>query len=425
MVDNPKLYTLLVNCKITTPSPAKYHRANNVNIIELEDGAILITNGDILSVGSWKDIKEDLSYRGIREEEIDLVIDCQGRALLPGFVDSHTHLIYAGSRVHEFLKRIRGVSYLQIAEEGGGIKYTVQQTRRASKDELHSLAKKRIEKALLSGTVAFEVKSGYHLNLEGEELALDIIKELQDELNVDLVPTLLAHIVPADENREDYVRKFINLFLPKLREKAKFVDVFCDVGAFTVDETEAILRRAKELGYLLKVHANEFESTGIVEIAVKLGARSLDHLLKLTDEEVKLIASSETCATLMPGTSFFIDEPYAPAKELAKNGAIIALATDYNAGSSQTLSMPFIASLSALKLKLDPEVILAGLTVNGAYASGLEGRYGVIAEGYVGSAVILDTRDWRELAFSPGTDLIWNVLVRGTPLREMKSIAVV
>ncbi len=401
-----------VNCEIITPPPVTYIRGPEPELIYIDDGVIICgEDGKIEQVKRFKEL--DVTEL----DSCELILDCEGKAVIPGFVDPHTHLIYAGSRIHEFIMRLKGKTYLEIAESGGGIAYTVKLTSEASETELLNLATERARQMISGGVVGLEVKTGYHIEPAGELLELDVILKLGERLPIPVSPTLLMHLPPKDRGQDEYVEEFIERALYPAKTKAKFVDVFCDIGAFDLNSATKLLREAKASGYQLKAHLNEFRSLGGIEVAVSLGARSVDHLIRLSEEEVKILAESETTAVLMPATSFFINEMFAPARALLNSGAIVALATDHNAGSSQTLSMSFVINLAVSQMRMLPEEALVASTLNAAYAAGLEGRLGAIQAGYDASFIVLNTSDWRELSFSPGNDIIKHVIVGGRVFR--------
>ncbi len=320
------------------------------------------------------------------------VIDAMGGIVTPAFCDSHTHIVWAGDRSGEFIDKIDGLSYEEIAERGGGILNSSDLLNATSEDELFHSALRRLGQMAALGTGAVEIKTGYGLTLEGELKMLRVIKRLQHEMpQVEIRSTFLgAHAVGrAYAGRQgEYVDHVIADMLPAMAGEADFVDVFCDKGFFTVEETDRILAAAKPLGLCPKIHANELDCSGGVQVGVKHGAMSVDHLERIGDEEIALLANSDTIATMLPGASFFSGLPYGPAKRAIAGGCAVALASDYNPGSSPSGSMGMVMSLGCIKMKLRPEQALNAVTINGAAAMGLSSDFGSITPGKYASLII-------------------------------------
>ena len=309
------------------------------------------------------------------------VIDAEGGMVMPGFCDSHTHIVYAGSREGEFLDKIKGLSYEQIAARGGGILNSADLLNATSEDELFRQSMERVEEMMAAGTTAIEIKSGYGLCPEGELKMLRVIKRIRESVPAVVRSTFLgAHAVGRGYTKEAYVQEMIDL-MPKAAEYANFVDVFCDTGFFTPDDTARILEAGARCGLRPKIHANELGVSGGVQVGVAHGALSVDHLECTTDAEIEALRGTETIPTMLPGSSFFLGIPFARAKEFIEAGLGIALASDYNPGSSPMGDMRFVMALACIKMRLTPVQALNALTLNGAYAIGISDITGSITPG--------------------------------------------
>jgi len=378
----------------------------------IENAAILIEDKIIKAIGPSIEIKP-LVPADAR------IIDAGGRCALPGLIDPHTHLVYAGNRAQEFAQRLAGADYLEILKAGGGILSTVQATRAASDEELYLLARERLLEMLSWGVTTVESKSGYGLATEHELRLLRVGKRLSDE-GFQIIPTFMgAHAVPPEfkEKRGAYVDLVVNEMLPAARELAVFCDVFMDEGAFTGEETERIFGKALELGYKLKIHADELAPTGGAELAGAWKAVSADHLLHPSDEGLEAMARAGTIAVMLPATSFSLRKPYAPVQRFRSHGLKIAVATDHNPGTSPTLSLPLAAAIGVLAGGLTIDEALLGMTANAAGALGLDDR-GVLAPGKRADVLILDAGDPAQMFYQIGKKLAWKVFVGG---REMYS----
>jgi imidazolonepropionase len=376
----------------------------------ISQGAVVLKEGRISWVGSSAAVPAFSA-----EAEI---IDATGKVVLPGFVDSHTHLIFAGSREGEFEERLQGKTYQQIAAAGGGINATVERVRRASKEELKALARPRLKRLLQFGITTVEVKSGYGLSLADELKCLEAIAELNAEGPWELVPTFLgAHAVPPEyrSNRDGYLRLLIDEMIPEIgRSKlAEFCDVFCETGVFDLAESERILRAAGERGLKLKLHADELTPLGGAELAAQLGAVSADHLLCITDQGIDALAASGTVATLLPGTAFFLGVNYAPARKLIKRGVTVALASDCNPGTCPTENLPLVGTMACTQMKMLPTEVISALTINAAKALGRADRIGSIEVGKQADLVICAVPDYRQLFYHFGVNHVWRVIKRG------------
>lgn len=319
-------------------------------------------------------------------------VDARSGIVVPAFCDSHTHLVWAGDRAGEFIDKINGLTYEEIAERGGGILNSADRLNDTSDDLLFASAHRRLRQVMAMGTGAIEIKSGYALTAEGEQKMLRIVERLRRaEPSVEIKATFLgAHAVGRafSGRQSEYVDYIIERMLPMVADSAEFVDVFCDRGFFTPEETERILRAAAVRGLKPKIHANELAVSGGVQVGVAHGAVSVDHLERIGREEIELLAGSDTVATMLPGASFFLGMPYGPARDAVDGGCTLALASDYNPGSSPSGSMPFVMSLGSIKMKLLPEQALNAVTINGAAAMMLSDRIGSITRGKFASFVL-------------------------------------
>jgi imidazolonepropionase len=383
----------------------------------VEDGAVAIQGDRIALVGTTSQV---LAETG----DSARLIDASSRVVLPGFVDPHTHLVFAGDRASEFEMRLQGASYMEIMAAGGGINSTVAVTRQASLDQIVDQSRERLDMMLAHGTTTAEAKSGYGLDTENELKMLEAIRLLDESHPVDLVPTFLgAHAVPEEyrERADDYVNLVVGEMLPALKaaghlegERQLFCDVFCEEGAFSVEQSRRILEKAKDLGLGLKIHTDEFKSLGGTTLAVELGATSADHLACITDEEIELLANSDTIGVLLPGTSFGLAEDhYAPARKLIDAGVAVALATDLNPGTCYCESMPFILALACRQMGMTPAEAIAASTINAAHAVGFGHEVGSLEAGKKADLLILDIPDYRHLAYRFGTNLVQTVIKAG------------
>jgi imidazolonepropionase len=351
------------------------------------------------------------------------VLDATGKAVLPGLIDSHTHLVYAGERADEFEQRLQGATYQEIAARGGGIRATVQSVRQASREQLSGLTRRRLRRMLGFGVTTVEIKSGYGLSLADEVKCLEAAAELDEEGPVEVVATFLgAHAVPPEfqDDRAGYVRLLVEEMLPEVAhcKLAECCDVFCDEGAFTLHEAEQILTRARGLGLGLKLHADELSPSGGARLAARLGALSADHLLQIDEAGIEALARSSTVATLLPGTAFFLGLPYAPARRLIERGLAVALASDCNPGTCPSENLPLAGTLACTQMKVLPAEALTALTLNAAAALGHANRLGSIEPGKQADLVILDAADYRQMFYHFGVSHVWRVLKRGRVVYE-------
>jgi imidazolonepropionase len=368
-------------------------------------------------------IVQDIIRQGSPLPDVESVIDVSGRFVLPGWCDSHTHIVFAQSREQEFVDRIHGLSYEEIALRGGGILNSARKLADTSEEELFSSALHRLNEVIAQGTCAVEIKSGYGLSVESELKMLRVIRRLSESQNIPIKATFLgAHAYPMEyRNAHDgYIDLIINKMLPAIAKDglADFVDAFCEENFFSVEETERIVTAAKSLGLVPKLHVNQLTNNGGVQMGIRCGALSVDHLEQIGTDEIALLAKSQTIATVLPSCSFFLNIPYAPARELVDAGAAVAIASDYNPGSTPSGRMPFLLSLACIKMRLTPEEAINAVTINGAHAMACQQDSGVIWPGR--EARVLITRPMRSLAYIPyafGSDHIEKVVL-GTELRE-------
>lgn len=364
----------------------------------IDDAAMLVEGGRITASGRYSDLKSQIPAHAT-------VIDAAGSAVTPGFVDAHTHLVFAGNRAAEFEQRIAGATYQQIAAAGGGILRTVALTRAAGEDELLACARRHRDWMLRSGTTTLEAKSGYGLERETELKMLRVLRRLNDEGPVRVVPTLLAaHTVPPEykERRGDYVRFVAEELIPEVARLglAQYCDAFCDDHAFTVAETRIVLTAAKQHRLKLRVHAEQFRSGTGADLAAELGAATADHLETASDETLQRLRAAGVQPVLLPGSVFALSRTqYPPARKMIEAGLAIVVATDFNPGSSPVPSMPFILSLSCLQMGLSPAEALTAASINAAYSLGLGSEIGSLEAGKQADFVIHEFADYRELAY--------------------------
>ena len=384
----------------------------------LEQAAIACEDGIIVAVGEERELLE--------QYPADEYVDLRGKAVVPGFVDPHTHLIWSGDRVNEFEMRLQGKSYMEIMAAGGGILATLTSTRNASLDQLVEEARARVEIAFAYGTTTIEAKTGYGLDVETELRQLEAILELDRTTAIDIVPTYMgAHAIPPEYkgNTPGYTRFLCEQALPLTKKwwiehasgrPLPFVDVFCEAGVFEIEGTREILTTAKELGFPLKLHADEFENLGGASLAAELGAVSADHLVKTSAEDIRRMATSETVAVSLPGTPFGLgQQDYTPAKEILAANGYLALATDLNPGTTWNESMQFIQALACRYLKLTPAQALAASTINSAKALSLDHKIGSIEAGKQADFLVLTTPDYRNLSYRYGTNQVAAVIKKG------------
>ncbi|MBU4425268.1 MAG: imidazolonepropionase [Proteobacteria bacterium] len=378
----------------------------------INDGAVVIEQGIIRAVGKTGDTISDF------DESRFSVIDARGKTVLPGFVDSHTHFVFGGYRAEEFSWRLRGDSYMQIMERGGGILNTVLATRKATKHELTETGRKRLDSMLSFGVTTVEGKSGYGLDHDTELKQLEVMAELDNGHPIDIVRTFLgAHAVTKDyKGREDtYIEYLIDRVMPEVAERklAEFCDVFCEKNVFSVEQARRLLSRAKEMGFKLKIHADEIVQLGGAELAAELDAVSADHLLQASDKGIHDMAEKGIIATLLPGTAFGLREPYARGRYMIDNNCAVALATDLNPGSCFSESIPLIFALATLYMNITTEEAITALTINGAAALNREDAIGSIDVGKKGDVAILEFPSYEYIPYHIGVSAVEKVVKDG------------
>ena len=389
---------------------------SELNIIE--NGAVAIFGSRIVAVGETKSILKNVKATGKTR-----IYDALGRVVTPGLIDPHTHPVFAGQRSAEFEMRIAGKSYMEIARAGGGINSTVKAVRKASKKTLKENGRKILDKMLSMGTTTIEAKSGYGLTVKDEIKQLVALKELNEEHEIDIIPTFLgAHEIPPEYKKrpDNYVNLVCTEMIPKVVSKnlAVFCDVFCEKGVFGTKHTRVILQTAQAFGLRAKLHADEFSNTGGAELAAEFGAASADHLVYVNDEGIHLMQKAGVIPVLLPGTTFYLDlDKDAPARKMINKGLAVALGTDCNPGSSMTESMQMIMTLACLKYKMTPAEVLAASTINAAYAIGRETEVGSLSPGKMADAVIWDAEDYREIPYHFGGNRVESVFKRGEKVR--------
>jgi imidazolonepropionase len=382
----------------------------------VRNGALLARDGKIVGVGPSGKVEKLPEAR--RAEKIDV----GGRVVLPGFVDAHTHLIHAASRAEEYELRIQGASYEEIARRGGGILNSVTKLRSATAAELRRRARAALEEFASYGTTTIEAKSGYGLDVASELKILELQKDLRREQPLEIVSTFLgAHVVPAEfrgktGGAERYIELLLGQMLPEVVRKglAEFCDVFCDRGAFTLAQSRRILTQAKLRGLAPRLHAEQLSRTGATQLAVALEALSCDHLEHVNAADIAALARSRTVATLLPGCDFHLGtERYAPARKLIDAGALVALATDYNPGTSPTVSMPMMLSLACSQLRMTPAEAITAATVNAAYALRRDDRLGSLEAGKQADLAVFEVEDYREIPYYFGMQRCWMTVKNG------------
>ncbi|CAA7600220.1 imidazolonepropionase [Acididesulfobacillus acetoxydans] len=390
--------------------PARGQAMSSVGLIK--DGALAVRGDSIVAVGTGAEVRA-AGWLGRETREIN----AGGKLVLPGFVDPHTHVLYAGSRENELAMKLAGVSYLDILKQGGGILATVRSTTQATDEEIKAQTRKRLARMLSQGTTTLEIKSGYGLTVAEELRALHLIRELDEEGVQDLVPTFMgAHAVPPGWSEEEYTTLIAEEMLPQVAREslAEYCDVFCEKGVFSPESSAKILRKAREVGLKLKLHADELESSGGAELAARVGAVSAEHLLRASDAGIRALAAENVIAVLLPATSFNLAQNvYARAKTMLAAGVPLALATDSNPGSSPTESMPFVLTLACLYLKLSPEEALTAATINAAHALGCAALVGSLEVGKRADILILDVPNLNYLPYHFGSNPVETVIKRG------------
>lgn len=415
--------TLILNIKQlvqTEKEPKKWAAGKDMSRLENIDNAwLLVEDEKIAAFGTMKDLNLESIYAG---GDIVKEIDATGRLVLPSFCDSHTHLVYAGSREIEYIDKIKGLSYEEIAKRGGGILNSSERIRKASEEELFDSAYERLQEIAGFGTGAVEIKSGYGLDTESELKMLRVVRRLREETPLLIKSTFLgAHAVPLEyKNKQtEYVDLIINEMIPAVacEELADYIDVFCDKGFFTVEDTDRMLNAGMKYGLRAKIHANELDYSGGIQVGVKYNALSVDHLEYVGDKEIECLLDSETMPTVLPGAAFFLNMPYSPVRKMIQAGLPVALASDYNPGSSPSGNMKFVMSLGCVNYKMLPEEVINATTLNTAYAMGVEEEAGTIAIGKLANFYITTPVPGIEfLPYAYGSNLVESVFLKGEQL---------
>ena len=383
----------------------------------IEDGAVIIKEGLIETVGQTGNIEKQFKKSGADHSDFD-IIDARGKAVLPGFVDSHTHLVFGGYRAEEFSWRLRGDSYMEIMQRGGGIVNTVNATRQASAEELLKCGIKRLNSMLSFGVTTVEGKSGYGLDRETEIKQLEVMARLNQIHYLDMVPTFLgAHAVPQEykSKQEAFIDFMAADVLPRVADQnlAEFCDIFCEKSVFSVEQSRRLLTRAKELGLKLKLHADEIVQLGGAELAAELGAVSADHLLQASEQGIKDMAAAGVVATLLPATAFSLKESYANGRKMIDSNCAVALATDFNPGSCFTESIPLVFALATLHMNISTEEAINALTINGAAALSRADQIGSIDSGKKGDLIVLEFPSYTYIPYHLGVSTVEKVIKQG------------
>jgi len=409
-----KMKTLLINIKEllqVRPTPIdKVSGTDMATLPAIQNAFLLIENNLISDFGKMEDLPK------IPEAQI---IDATGKTVLPAWCDSHTHIVYAGNRVQEFVDRINGLSYEEIANRGGGILNSAKKLNETSEEEIHQQSKERLEEVMKQGSGAVEIKSGYGLTVEGELKILRVIKKLKENYPVAIKATFLgAHAFPKEfkENHSGYIDVIVNEMLPKIAAEnlADYIDAFLETGYFSVEETERIMEAGKKYGLPAKIHVNQFTAIKGIEACVKHNALSVDHLEIVTDEDIEILKNSDTMPVALPSCSYFISIPYTPARKMMEAGLPLALATDFNPGTTPSGNMNFVVATACIKMKMTPEEAINAATINGAYAMGLSETHGSITKGKRANLIITKPiTSFYQLPYAFGTNLIEQVIIEG------------
>lgn len=410
--------TLIINIKqlvqVRETNVEMVSGADMSNLPILENAYLLIENDLISHFGLMKDLPKI---------EVQNVIDATGKVVLPTWVDSHTHIVYAGNRVQEFVDRINGLSYEEIANRGGGILNSAKLLNETSEEDLYHQSKARLEEVISQGTGAVEIKSGYGLTVEGELKMLRVIKRLREDYNFPTKATFLgAHAFPKEykENQQGYIDLLINEMLPKIaKEKlADYIDAFLETGYFSVEQTKQIIEAGKQYGLQAKIHVNQFTTIGGIQMCVENDVLSVDHLEVMNDEDIQALKGTKTMPVALPSCSYFISIPYTPARKMISEGLPLALASDFNPGTTPSGNMNFVVATACIKMKMTPEEAINAATINGAYAMGLQNEVGSITKGKKANLIITkEIPNYYQIPYSFGTNLINKVLINGKVFR--------
>ena len=396
--------------QVRNPSIEKVSGTDMAVLPSLKNAYLSIENDLISDFGLMSDLPE-LNY--------DQKINCEGRVVLPTWCDSHTHIVYAGSREQEFVDRINGLSYEEIANRGGGILNSAKKINETSEDEIYNQSKKRLEEVISQGTGAVEIKSGYGLSVEGELKMLRVIKRLKENYSLPIKATFLgAHAFPTEfkENHQGYINLIIDEMLPKIAADnlADYIDAFLETGYFSVEETQQIMKAGKKYGLRAKIHVNQFTAINGIKACTDFDALSVDHLEIVTDDDIEALKNSKTIAVALPSCSFFISIPYTPARKMIDAGLPIALATDFNPGTTPSGNMNLVVATACIKLKMTPEEAINAATINGAYAMGISETHGSITIGKKANLIITKPiSSYYQIPYAFGSNLIEDVFING------------
>ena len=407
--------TLIINIQellqVRDSSILKVSGAEMAVLPSIKNGYLVIENDLIADFGSMDDLPEDINP--------EKYIDVDGKVVLPSWCDSHTHIVYAGNREREFVDRINGLSYEEIAKRGGGILNSAKKLNETSEDEIYNQSKVRLEEVMRLGTGAVEIKSGYGLTVDGELKMLRVISRLAKKYPITIKATFLgAHAFPLEyaTNRKGYIDLIINEMLPEIARNnwADFIDVFCETGYFTVAETEQIMEAGIRYGLKPKIHVNQFNSIGGIQAGIKYKALSVDHLEIMNPEDIEALKYCETMPVALPSCSFFLRIPYTPAREMIAKGLSLAIATDFNPGTTPSGNMNFVVSTACIQMKMTPEEAINAATINGAYAMGISETHGSITIGKKANLIITKPiSSYYQLPYAYGSNLIDSVIIEG------------
>ena len=408
------MITLITNIKellqIRESSTKKVSGKEMATLPTIKNAFLVIENEYIINFGTMDNCPKI---------NADKTIDAMGKIVLPTWCDSHTHIVYAGNREGEFVDRINGLSYEEIANRGGGILNSAKKLNETSEEEIYNQSKVRLEEVMQLGTGAVEIKSGYGLTVDGELKMLRVIKKLAENYPIKIKATFLgAHAFPTEykDNHSGYIDLIINEMLPKIAQEnlAEYIDVFCETGYFSVEETEKIMEAGKKYGLISKIHVNQFNAIGGIAASVKHKALSVDHLEIVTDEDIEALKNSETMPVALPSCSYFLSIPYTPARKMLQAGLPLALATDFNPGSTPSGNMNFVVATACIKMKMTPEEAINAATINGAYAMGISDTHGSITIGKKANLIITKPiTSYYQLPYAFGSNLIENVMIEG------------
>lgn len=411
---NHCMQTLIINIKellqVRETSIQKVSGKEMAILPSIKNAFLLLDNNVIADFGPMENCPKTI---------VDKTIDASGKVVLPCWCDSHTHIVYAGNREQEFVDRINGLTYEEIANRGGGILNSAKKLNETSEEEIYKQSKRRLEEVISQGTGAVEIKSGYGLTVDGELKMLRVIKKLSQNYPIPIKATFLgAHAFPLayKENHSAYIDLIINEMLPKIAEEklADYIDAFLETGYFSVEETERIMKAGQEYGLRSKIHVNQFTAINGIEACVRHNALSVDHLEVVTDEDIEALKNSETIAVALPSCSYFISIPYTPARRMIAAGLPLALASDFNPGTTPSGNMNFVVATACIKMKMTPEEAINAATINGAYAMGLSDTHGSITVGKKANLIITKPlNSFYEIPYCFASNLIDQVIING------------